>query len=366
MWVVGSGRNGKGVWQRTIEGVLGIDNVSNIGLEEFDGTHNYSMALLYNKLVNFCSEPRTRRELQTNLLKYATGQDTISAEIKYKQKRLSFKNCAKITILANKFPRCNDQTTAFKERRLFLKFPNEFKGENQIANLEKIWLENKEEKSGILNWMIAGLRRLLEQGQFSTSRTQEQTEIEFLRASDSITAFINQCATFEKHLYTTRPDAKIAYEAYCDFYGLEADNEKKFTSKLKDHPKIKNTSKRIEGTKQRVWDGVSFKILSEESTDEEQRTLDCMDTGTGGTAGTGVGNSLVFSNEKKEKYIVPVPSVPCVPNSAVLKDRFCGFDCGNYDKIHCPLFTNKIPKDTPLPLKCYGYKAPLATNEEGF
>jgi phage/plasmid-associated DNA primase len=51
------------------------------------------------------------------------GQDVIEAEIKGSNKRLAFTNTAKITLLANKFPRVNDQTAAFKERRLFLNFP---------------------------------------------------------------------------------------------------------------------------------------------------------------------------------------------------------------------------------------------------
>lgn len=324
MWIVGSGRNGKGVWQRTIEGILGNSNVSNVGLEEFDGTHRFSMHQLYGKLVNFCSEPKTNRELQTSLLKYATGQDTIEAELKCKQKRLSFKNCAKITVLANKFPKINDQTTAFKERRLFLKFPNEFTGSNQIINLENFWLTGEhEEKSGILNWMLQGLKRLLEQGHFTTSRTQDETELEFLRASDSVSAFINETAAFDRHLITTRTEAKTAYEAYCDVYGLEVENEKKFSAKLKNTPKIKDTSKRIGGEKQRVWEGVSFKVLSEETeqeaSSEAQKTLDLAESGTGGTDGTGKSKSLQFSEGSinNKEFKTPVPSVPSVPVSEV-------------------------------------------------
>lgn len=361
MWIVGSGRNGKGVWQRTIENILGSDNVGNVGLEEFDGAHRFSMAKLYGKLVNFCSEPQTKKELQTNLLKYATGQDTIEAELKNKQSTLKFKNTAKITVLANKFPRVSDQTTAFKERRLFLKFPNEFTGANTIRDIEQNWLTINDERSGIFNWMLQGLKRLLEQGHFSTSQTQEQTELEFLRASDSVSAFVNECASYDRHYITTREEAKTAYEAYCDYYGLEVENDKRFSQKIKDTPKIKDTSKRIEGKKARVWEGVNFKIFAEEEQEtlsEAQQTLTFKESGTGGTDGT---RTLSRPNSQKnssniEQYKTSVPSVPSVP-----VQRTCYPECKNFRQSACPAPNYGMRDGKELiPLGCTGYECKMA------
>lgn len=343
MWVVGSGRNGKGVWQRTIEGILGTANTANVGLEEFDGSHRFALVNLYGKLVNFCSEPKTNRELQTNLLKYATGQDTIEAEIKNRQNRLSFKNTAKITVLANKFPKCNDQTTAFKERRLFLKFPNQFIGKEQITNLEQIWLNNPTERSGILNWMLQGLRRLLEQGYFTTSRTQEQTELEFLRVSDSVSAFINEAGTFNRNVVTTRTEAKEAYELYCDYYGLECESEKKLAAKLKDTPHVKDVFRKIAGKTERVWLGIAFKKL--EPTDEadrkeeaEQQTLEVNNLDTHDTLDTGKTYSLDKSENKKVKeYKIPVSAVSTVSTvEPVLNDKEIPKENINYYKRLAP------------------------------
>ncbi len=50
-------------------------------------------------------------------------------------------------------------------------------------------------------------------------------------------------------------------------------------------------------------------------------------------------------------------------NPEVFRDRFCGSDCGNYGKSGCPMFIHKIPKENPMPLKCYGWVAPLPTDE---
>ena len=204
LWIDGEGRNGKGVWQRTMETILGESNVSSVGLEELDGNHRFALRQLYGSLFNVCSEPSTENILQTALLKKATGQDTIEAEIKGKQTRLKFRNYAKITVIANKFPRVTDRTKAFKERRLFIKFPNEFTGKDQIQNLEQNWLTINNEKSGILNWMLEGLKRLLTQGYFTESRTQNETELEYEKASDSISAFLTEMGIFDKNLVTTQ------------------------------------------------------------------------------------------------------------------------------------------------------------------
>ena len=84
-------------------------------------------------------------------------------------------------ILANRFPRVKDDSLAFKDRMMFITFPNEFIGDQQIQNIESSWLNDSVERSGILNWMMEGLRRLLVNKKFSESRTQTETRIAFMR-----------------------------------------------------------------------------------------------------------------------------------------------------------------------------------------
>jgi putative DNA primase/helicase len=260
LWIHGLGRNGKGVWQRTMEAVLGEQNVSSIGLEELDGNHRFALERLYGKLFNPCSEPTTNRILQTSLLKKATGQDTIEAEIKGKQKRIKFRNTAKITVLANRFPKVRDESTAFRDRRLFITFPNEFIGKNCIVNLEKVWLEDAVEKSGILNWMLQGLQRLLINNCFSESKSQEETEILFERASDTISAFLKEMAVFGKNYAVLRSYAFDLYKEYCEVFGLDQESDKKFTQRLKETRGI--TAGKRQG--ERIWKGVTFKEISED------------------------------------------------------------------------------------------------------
>lgn len=91
-------------------------------------------------------------------------------------------------------------------------------------------------------------------------------------------------------------------------------------------------------------------------------------------------NSKGISNIP-EKAVPLFPAVPSEPQlvvktddnklkrlevtASVYQNRFCGSDCGSYSKPSCPLFTNKIPKDTPMPLRCYGWKPPAPTDNTG-
>jgi hypothetical protein len=59
-----------------------------------------------------------------------------------------------------------------------------------------------------------------------------------------------------------------------------------------------------------------------------------------------------------------VTSIPEEAQSIIIPDKFCGDDCGNFNKPGCPQFTLKIPRDTPMPLRCYGQIPPLPTQEE--
>lgn len=305
LWIHGQGRNGKGVWQRTMEGILGEQNVSGIGLEELDGNHRFALECLYGKLFNPCSEPTTNRILQTSLLKKATGQDTIEAEIKGRQKRIKFRNTAKITVLANKFPKVRDETLAFRERRLFITFPNEFIGKNCIENLEKNWLENPAEKSGILNWMLQGLQRLLSNHCFTESKSQDETEILFERASDSIGAFLKEMAIYGRNYVTFRNLVFDTYKEYCEVFGLDQESDKKFTQRLKETRGI-TPGKRVGD---RIWKGVTFREITEDG--------EIRDPVSGADRADGARSlpSHTITDQNIEEYSKCAPCAPNAPNT---------------------------------------------------
>jgi putative DNA primase/helicase len=315
LWVHGDGRNGKGVFDRTIQGIIGKDNVANVGLEELDGDHRFALAQLYGKLYNSSSEPTTNKIFRTEVFQKVSGSDTIKAERKNANDRLEFVNCAKLTIIGNKFPKIHTPTTAFKERMMFVKFPNFFDDKAQIHNLEKNWLTDPEQKSAILNWMLEGLQRLIEQNGFTKSKTQEQTEIEFQRTSDPVSAFTKEMGIFQKNLATTRATALDAYAKYCDDIGvgLEKNYQSHFTQGMQSlKPKVKDGWV-YKPKKERAWLGFGLKDaetldMEQQEQPEHQKTLMNIEN-----------DSNILENKKA---VLTVPTVPNTEKSALGESQF--------------------------------------------
>ena len=110
----------------------------------------------------------------------------------------------------------------------------------------------------------------------------------------------------------------------------------------------------VEGKKERGWVGLTVKKIIKEP--EEKDTQDTQKQ-------VFTSPRTLNSFSKKEERVNGVFPVSSVSNPEVYKNRFCWSDCGNYDTPECPMKVHKIPKDTPMPLKCYGWKAPLPSEE---
>ena len=278
LWIHGDGRNGKGVFDRTIQGIIGKKNVSALGLEELDGNHRFSLCQLLGKLYNTCSEPTTNKIFRTEIFQKLSGGDILKAELKGGNDRVEFVNCSKITIVGNKFPKIDSPTTAFKDRMIFVTFPHFFSDKDRIANLENVWLNDPEQKSSILNWAIEGLHRLINQNGFTQTKTQRETEIEFNRVSNSIGAFQMEIGILHKSLTTIRTEALAAYQEYCEDIGVEPQRASTFTQgMLKLAPKVKD-GWIYKPKKERAWLGFGLKNCEQQSVEqiehlEQQKTL---------------------------------------------------------------------------------------------
>jgi P4 family phage/plasmid primase-like protien len=361
MWFIGNGRNGKGTFIITLEYILGLVNCAHINIQSFNGERNFSEAQLYGKLINVSSEPTTNRELETPLFKKITGDDYIEAEVKCKQRRLGFRNMAKFFILGNKYPKVNDNTTAFWERIIILPWDNTFlEGNGQIQHIENQWLKNPDEVSGILNWMLSGLRRLLDNQHFTLSKTQKQNMIEFKRASDPTDAWIEEKVIFDSKKFVVREDAHYHYKTYCDDFGLIADDEKKFYARLRNTPRVKDCQLRVKGKPKRGFKGIELKSNSEFEEENPNNSIADYGSVTDVTAVTAKAKSKnPENNENKESKIGVTAASPVTPASRCCGDcgRFhlasCYFPHGNFETIPADWYAGEcrgfIPKQPEMP-----------------
>jgi len=321
MVLIGVGRNGKGTLIRTIQNIIGQDNTSNIRLEHLDGSHRFMVANLFGKLMNICSEPSTRKAFKTEVLKQITGQDMLDGEIKNKQTPIRFTSFAKFYIQANKLPVVDDTTLSFWDRINIIEFKKTYTDEqgNKIADIEKQWLEDEEERSGILNWMIEGLKRLKENGKFTQTKSMSEQILKFKQVSDPIGAFLTdpEEIMYAPILWVTRSALYEAYKDYAENIGTKIESVGIFAERIKRLPGVGDRKKRVKGTNERIWTGIS--II------EKKPTLDDYEEPDEKNGADGAARQLVSSGDPKNSnnnsiYTVgtPAPSAPDAPKSELL------------------------------------------------
>ncbi len=209
----GGGSNGKSTLIGLIKALLGASNIATCSLQELEYNH-FAKADLVGKLANLYADLSDMALKSTGTFKMLTGGDPITAERKYGQ-RAPFVNHAKFIFSANKVPMAYDDTDAFFRRFIIVKFPRTFdKGTADARLLEK--LTTGEELSGLLNWALAGLRRLMGNGfVFSNSKSVDEVREEYIRMSNPVEAFFMDIVEEDPEKRIAKADLYQAYVSYC-------------------------------------------------------------------------------------------------------------------------------------------------------
>lgn len=193
MIISGPASVGKSVLVNILEGLLGVENVSELHLDRlakpFELIDYASKNLLTAKDIE--NDALTANKI--NSLKKMTGNDLLSAEQKHKNTRIQVRGTFNIIITGNgdltlDFGSSRD---AFKRRMIWIDcvVPENFRRED---NFDQVLL--KEEGDGILAWAIEGARMLLASGGIIEKGNEQEEALEFLLGESSpIETFIKNC-----------------------------------------------------------------------------------------------------------------------------------------------------------------------------
>jgi putative DNA primase/helicase len=254
LMLVGGGANGKSTWLSLVKRFLGPENVSGRSLQDLE-EHRFAKADLHTKLANIYADLPDKALHRTGMFKMSTGRDIITAERKFGQP-FNFVSYDKLFYSANKVPEVYDDTTAFFRRWIIQVFPNEFIGANADPHiLEKLTTE--EELSGLLNKALAALKRLLEKGQFSYSKTTEEIREDYIRKSSPIAAFVMDCLEVDSDAFIEKKALYNEFAEYCRGRSLPTVVRDTFFKNLPQHAVVSDFRPKIEG-KGRLY---SFKGL---------------------------------------------------------------------------------------------------------
>jgi len=271
--LLGHGRNGKTTFINAISKLLGKENVEHIPLQTI-AHERFAKAKLYQKHANLCSDLGAHEIKDTGTIKQLTGMDTIFARELYKN-GFNFLNHAKLIFGCNILPDIGDRTLAMSERIAVVEFPNAFKRNDENTDpdlIDKLIVEIP----GIFNWMVEGLKRLLENKKFSPYRDFENVSDYLKTSQDPVKIFVDTYITSDSEGIIQKD---VVYNKYLDFckknkYPSLVANW--FSQKFKPFaPMGIDEGQPRKGGHKTVWKGIQFKNVEEKSTDTQQEEINC-------------------------------------------------------------------------------------------
>jgi len=254
LMLIGDGANGKSTLLELLKRMLGAENVSNATLQSLC-YNRFATAQLYEKLANICADLPAAALKQTGTFKMLTGNDTIEAQEKFK-KPFNFKNHAKLIFSTNKAPDSLDDTLAFYRRWILITFNNIFEGKNCNPKiLEEI--ATPKNLSGLLNFALEGLERLLKNGGFSITYSMEERRARYIRNANSAKAFIEERLVYNPDEYILVSTLYENYVLFCRENKLASTAKRVLTINMQQYlPRAQKIQKRVNQKITWVWQNV--------------------------------------------------------------------------------------------------------------
>jgi len=261
--LLGDGANGKSTLLNLQKEFIGKDNCSGVPWHALE-QDRFAKAALEGKLVNMFADVPSQSIKSTSTFKKLTGGDPIGAEKKFKS-YFTFINYARLVFSANKPPEVlGEDSYAFWRRWVIINFPNEFTGERADKQL-LTKLTAQEELSGLLNLALDGLKRLLQQQEFSYTKSVEDTTEIYLRAADPVYAFLKDMCESDPEGWISKEELYESFKQYCQDNNTPIKKPNSFARALQNqtHISVKSTRPKIGDSQVRGWQGIKYNEDSE-------------------------------------------------------------------------------------------------------
>jgi P4 family phage/plasmid primase-like protien len=245
----GGGSNGKGILMKLIEKIHEKTITIN-----FNSNNNFSLSNLPNSSLVLV--PETDKIINESLFKSLVAGDRIEINRKNKD-AFSIIPTAKYIFSGNHFPIIKDFSDGVWRRLQIIHFNKQFKGDEIIFGLDRLIIET--EFHIFVEWVLAGLQRLLKRGKFKLTENQISIIENQKTESNSVYAFIE-----EYNIKKSQPSTSIVntalhkenvykkYVEYCDNNGFYKSNSINFWKMMKTKIDYQEQKRNINGKRIRV------------------------------------------------------------------------------------------------------------------
>ena len=242
LYLLGDGRNGKGVFLECIQAVLGDKNCTNYSMSDLcKGQHKMSnIAQCSGKLVNICYD-MSKDDVSGGEFKSIVSGERQTGRYMYKD-TFAVTDLPLFMAAVNEVPVTTDHSFGHARRHLIIPFERRIPEDMVNPMLAK---ELIREAPGILNWMFHGRSRFLANGaKFATSQKLEQLSRDVRRRGNSILSFC-----YDSQYFGSQQDNMIRceksneelykeYVAYCKANGNMVASSGTFTNGLTRMPDL--------------------------------------------------------------------------------------------------------------------------------
>lgn len=243
----GTGANGKSVFFEIVSALLGKGNITSFSLQSLTNESGYHRAKLGTALVNYASE--INGKLEASIFKQLVSGEPVEARLPYGEP-FTMTQYARLIFNCNELPKQVEHTNAFFRRFLIIPFEVTIPEGQQDKQLATKIIKN--ELSGVFNWVLEGLNRLLAQNKFTRSKAVESQLENYRKQSDSVQLFLDD-EGYQKHNYEHDSKALKMSFLFGDYREFCHDNNYRPVSKVNFKKRLQNLGFYIPGRTSRGY-----------------------------------------------------------------------------------------------------------------
>jgi putative DNA primase/helicase len=255
--IIGRPRSGKGTIARVLTALIGLANIAQPTLASL--TAGFGLAPLIGKQLAVISDARIShrqdRQVVVERLLSISGEDHQTIDRKFKSAWIG-RLAIRFLILSNELPALPDASAALASRMIILQLTQSFIGKEDIK-LTDVLLR---ELPGILNWSLAGLRRLRARGHFTQPNSSREIVSELEDITSPIGSFVREFCEFGQDLSVQIQELYQAYGRWSKAQGVDPDAKPEFSRQLRAIvPGLRVRQERIDGGKRaRLYVGIGL------------------------------------------------------------------------------------------------------------
>lgn len=242
--------NGKSTFLDMVTTMLGEHNISSVDLAELN--QRFMNTSLFGKLANIGDDIADGYIPNSAMFKKFVTGDRVQVEDKG-QKPFKFKNYAKLLFSANEIPKIKDRGGAIQRRLVIIPFLAHFsKSDPDFRPYIKYELREEENIEYLITLGIRGLKRVLENQQFTESDKVNVQMAEFEESNNPILAFLNE----NPELQIENQTNSMVYSTYVEYCMANAHKPMSkiaFSKEITKRLGLESKSVYVNGKTQRVF-----------------------------------------------------------------------------------------------------------------